>query len=108
MTDLMTLAKSHPDTTVTVKLKDLMRFHEDITADLEKRLLNKLVEIRKDDRYLSINQVCEIFSIDRSTLWKWQQKGLLVPFKAGTICRYKLSEIRARINKPPIKQTNKG
>lgn len=76
MTDLMTLAKSHPDTTVTVKLKDLMRFHEDITADLEKRLLNKLVEIRKDDRYLSINQVCEIFSIDRSTLWKWQQKGL--------------------------------
>ena len=99
MTDLMTLAKSHPDTTVTVKLKDLMRFHEDITADLEKRLLNKLVEIRKDDRYLSINQVCEIFSIDRSTLWKWQQKGLLVPFKAGTIWRYKLSEIRAMVNK---------
>ena len=47
MTDLMTLAKSHPDTTVTVKLKDLMRFHEDITADLEKRLLNKLLRLER-------------------------------------------------------------
>ncbi len=51
------------------------------------------VEAQPDDILYSIKQVSEILSVDKSTLWRWQQSGYLVPAKIGDLPRYRKSQI---------------
>ncbi len=72
--------------TVAITLEDLRRFHQEVIAE------------DRGERYLSIKQVCEILSVDASTLWRWRKRGYLVPAKIGGKRRYKMSDIRRILN----------
>ena len=43
--------------------------------------------------YLTINQVCEMLHIDRSTLWRWQKEGYLSPINMMGRNRYSKAAI---------------
>lgn len=45
------------------------------------------------EKYLTTEQVCEILSISRVTLWSWQKSGIIQSFKIGSLRRYKQSDI---------------
>ncbi len=45
------------------------------------------------EKYLTTEQVCEILSVSRVTLWNWGKSGILSSFRAGNLKRYRLSDI---------------
>jgi predicted DNA-binding transcriptional regulator AlpA len=46
-------------------------------------------------KYLTVDQVADMLSVSRVTLWSWDRKGILNPVKIGNLKRYKLSEIES-------------
>lgn len=78
---------------VAVKLEDLVEFHRAVLADAKKELESQVVE-GDEEHYLSIKQVCELLSINASTLWRWRKQGYLIPVSIGGKRRYRLSEIK--------------
>lgn len=83
--------------TVAINLEDLRRFHQEVIADTKKELEAQIAEDR-GERYLSIKQVCEILSVDASTLWRWRKRGYFLPAEIGGRRRYKMSDIRRILN----------
>ncbi len=51
-----------------------------------------------DNVYVSVTQLARRYSVDRSTVWRWVQRGTLPqPQKLSEQCsRWKLSDIEAR------------
>lgn len=50
----------------------------------------------KEDEFLTIKQVCNLVKKGRTTIWRWADKGLLVPFgKSGKSPLYKKSDVIA-------------
>ena len=52
-------------------------------------------ETKTQERYLTTDQVCELLSITRVTLWSWDKKGVTSPLRVGNLKRYRLSDIDA-------------
>lgn len=86
MINIMSMMENGANITVAITLEDLRRFHQEVIAE------------DRGERYLSIKQVCEILSVDASTLWRWRKRGYLVPAKIGGKRRYKMSDIRRILN----------
>ena len=61
---------------------------EKALADLE-----HVVAVKDSVTYLTREQVLEKFNVDPSTLWRWAQRGYLVPVKVGGDNRYKSTDI---------------
>lgn len=97
MTDIGLMMASGANITVAINLEDLRRFHQEVIADTKKELEAQIAEDR-GERYLSIKQVCEILSVDASTLWRWRKRGYLLPAEIGGRRRYKMSDIRRILN----------
>lgn len=51
----------------------------------------------KKENYLTRKEVCEIFQIDYSSLWRWTSKGTLTAYNIEGKVLYKQSEIDAAI-----------
>lgn len=50
----------------------------------------------KEDEFLTIKEVCKLVKKGRTTIWRWADKGLLVPFgKSGKSPLYKKSDVIA-------------
>lgn len=86
------LIKSGANVTLAVSANDLREWHKEVIEDT-KRQLEESIVAEKTESYLSAKQVCDMLNIDASTLWRWQQKGYLVPAKAGNKRRFRLSEV---------------
>ena len=46
-----------------------------------------------EERFLTVDEVCEIFHISHSTLWRWGKSGYLVPKKVGRTSMYRQNDI---------------
>ena len=46
-----------------------------------------------EEKYLTTDQVCELWSISRVSLWNWDKKGITNPVSIGNLKRYRLSDI---------------
>ena len=55
-------------------------------------------EISLPEKYLTVEQTCELLSVTRTTLWSWDRKGILESCRIGNQKRYKLSDIQKIMN----------
>ena len=46
-------------------------------------------------RFLTVEQVCEMLSISRVSLWNWDKKGITQPIRIGNLKRYRQSDIES-------------
>ena len=46
-------------------------------------------------QFLTVEQVCEMLSVSRVSLWNWDKKGITQPVRIGNLKRYRLSEIES-------------
>lgn len=87
MIDLLNLAKEAPGTIVAVPVGDLIeansRLVEKAVADLEQSIAERRATV-----YYTREQVISLLNVDPSTLWRWKQRGYLVPIKVGGENRY--------------------
>ncbi len=51
------------------------------------------VKPEPQDRYMTSEEVCEMMSICKSTLMKWQRHHWIHPVRQGGVTRYRLSDI---------------
>ena len=66
---------------------------QDIEAKLQ-HLVEKPEPLPPDtQKFLTTEQVCDILSVSRVTLWNWEKAGILNSFRIGNLKRYKLSTI---------------
>lgn len=87
------IIKSGINVTLAISANDLREWHKEVIEDT-KRQLEELIVSEKAESYLSAKQVCDMLSINLSTLWRWEKKGHLVPIKIGGQRAFKLSEIK--------------
>lgn len=94
-TNLIEVAKQNPDLIVTLKLGELLEFGQSIA--------NTVIEsqpapepAKKEDKWLTRQEVMEIFGISSATLWRWS-RDYLVPEKIGNNVRYRMSDIEKRL-----------
>lgn len=65
-------------------------------ADLKEAFMawtNENTTTTKEDIMLTSYEVAQKFGVTKSTLWRWQQSGYLVPIKVGRKSFYKSSEV---------------
>ena len=54
--------------------------------------------VKTEDAYLSIEEVCKLLKIHKSTLWRWRKQGLIPYMQYGRTVRFKLSDINIFID----------
>jgi len=47
---------------------------------------------------LTIRQTIEILGVTRSTIYRWEQSGILVPVRIGGVVRFRRADIEALIS----------
>lgn len=47
----------------------------------------------KTDRLINTKQACEMFGVDRRTIYRWRKKGILKPVFINNGVRFRLSDI---------------
>jgi len=95
--NLQELLNSAQTINITVGLSDLRTFANELIQET-KRELEEAVISDKSETYPTREQVCEILSVNQSTLWRWAQRKYLVPIEVGGKRRYKMSEVKAILN----------
>lgn len=75
---------------VTVSVADLKTFMEDVAEMME----NQRKAINEYDGTLSQKEVCDYLGVSKSTLWRWEKIGYLVPcYKFGARPMYRKSTV---------------
>lgn len=90
--DLLRLADQAPLINLTITAGDLKEFAAQLISDTKAELEQKISD-SKGDTYLTTERVIEMMGVSKTTLWRWKQKGYLVPVRIGGNDRYKLSDI---------------
>ncbi len=93
MIDIKELAQCAPAISITISAADLKVFASQLIAET-KAELEQTISDSKSETYLSSEKVLETLEISKTTLWRWKQKGYLVPVRIGGNDRYRLSDIQ--------------
>lgn len=91
--NLIALAEQFPNLQVTISLSDLITANRQL-VEMTRAELEKQITDANTETYPSVDKVCEILGVVKSTLWRWEKKGVLVPIKVGGKNRYKMSDVR--------------
>ncbi len=62
---------------------DLKEFAESVVNGVFASLQYEPVHKENDGKMYTANEVCELFHIDKSTLWRWEKVNYLVPIRVG-------------------------
>ncbi len=95
--DIIELAKACPDAIISIKVGDLIEANEAL-INRTKEQLEQIVTDANTETYPSREKVAEILGIDKSTLWRWAKRGILVPIEVGGKRRYRMSDVRRILN----------
>lgn len=107
--DLTQLISKEKDSSIIllVNPKDLQDFAHNIVRIAQEK--SQASAIIPSVKYLTIDQVADLLSVSRVTLWSWNKKGILESHRIGNLRRYKTSDIEAIMaeDKSPIKKPSK-
>ncbi|KAA6329747.1 hypothetical protein EZS27_021468 [termite gut metagenome] len=95
---LIELAKQCPDVNITFKAGELIEVI-DYCINKTRKELEQLINDANTETYPSADKTAKILDVNRSTLWRWQKRGYLVPIEIGGKRRYKMSDINKILNK---------
>ena len=91
--DIQQLAQCAPAINLTITASDLKDFAALLIAETKEQLEQEISD-SKAETYLSSEKVMEMMEISKTTLWRWKQRGYLVPVRIGGNDRYRLSDIQ--------------
>jgi len=91
--DIQQLAQCAPAINLTITASDLKNFAALLIAET-KAELEQSISDSKAETYLSSEKVMQMMEISKTTLWRWKQRGYLVPVRVGGNERYRLSDIK--------------
>lgn len=90
--NIQELAQCAPSINLTITAGDLKEFATQLIAETKEQLEQSISD-SKAETYLSSEKVMQMMEISKTTLWRWKQRGYLVPVRVGGNERYRLSDI---------------
>jgi hypothetical protein len=93
MLNISELAQNAPQINLTITAADLRNFASELISQTKEQLEQEISD-SKAETYLSSEKVMEMMEISKTTLWRWKQRGYLVPVRIGGNDRYRLSDIQ--------------
>ena len=87
---------------VEMNAEDLMAFSHTLIQRAKDELGSMVTEAQKE-RMLTKAEVKILFGVCDTTLWNWQNKGILTPVKTGNKILYHESEVRKALGLRNIK-----
>jgi biotin operon repressor len=93
MLNISELAQNAPQINLTITAADLRNFASELISQTKVELEQSISD-SKAETYLSGEKVMEMMEISKTTLWRWKQRGYLVPVRVGGNDRYRLSDIQ--------------
>ena len=91
--NIQELAQFAPTINLTITAGDLKEFATQLIAETKEQLEQSISD-SKAETYLSSEKVMQMMEISKTTLWRWKQRGYLVPVRVGGNERYRLSDIK--------------
>lgn len=92
-TNIYELTKLCPNLNITLKAGELLEMAEYLVKLTRKELEQQITDANTET-YPSPDQVAKILDVDKSTLWRWAKRGVLIPIKVGGKNRYKMSDVK--------------
>lgn len=92
--DLKQLSELGGEVNVTVRLEDLRRWHEELTATTPPPAS---AQSRTGELYTR-KQTIALLGVDSSTLWRWAKSGYLVPVEYGGQRCYRVTDVQRILN----------
>lgn len=96
---ILQLLNSNPDGLAIVSLSDLKEFAKFLLDNIKQSEQMPKLEVQSEDISYSTEQVVQLLGVDKSTLWRWQKSGYLLPFKIGNKNYYSKTDIDAILHK---------
>ena len=87
------LLKENADVIYQLKSPDMFAFTEKLTKNIAEEVEKLIKAGNKPVELLTRQQVVEIIGVNKSTLWRWQKKGILISIKIGGKGRYRKSDM---------------
>lgn len=87
--NIASLIESEANLQIVVTLSDLKEFALTIVSEA---MAAKEAE-RKEEKYLTPDEVADMVGVSKNTLWRWEKNGYLIPIKFGRKSFYKQSDI---------------
>ena len=103
------IIKSGNNVMLVVSSDDLMRFATSLIEQAHKSKMEELAKFQKEEqeeKFLTTDEVKQIFGVCDSTLWSWHKHGLLCHRKFGRKNVYALSDIRRFMNEHAETETS--
>ena len=95
--NLTELSQTGASISVTISLSDLTTFAQGLINNTKKQLEADVIAAT-EERYLSRAETCEFLQVDQSTLWRWANRGYLMPVEMGGKRLYRLSDLKKILN----------
>lgn len=89
--NIASLIESGTNVQIVVTLYDLKEFALAVASEV---MAAKEAE-KKDERYLTPDDVADMVGVSKNTLWRWEKEKYLIPIKVGRKSRYKLSDVKS-------------
>lgn len=96
MTNL-NLLNSGANISITIREADLKSYSEQLINSTIARVKAEL-ETNPREVYYSIEKVCSILDVNRTTLYRWDKRDYLKSIKVGGLVRYRKSDIDNILN----------
>ena len=93
MVDIIELAKNCPNLNITLKVGEVVEAINYCVLTTRKELEQQITDANTET-YPSVARVAEILDVDKSTLWRWQKQGYLMPLEVGGKRRYRMSDVK--------------
>ena len=99
----LSILQSNPelakDITLTVKGNDLLTFAKTLVKETAAEVEQKIKAENKPDELLTRQEVAEMLGVTLTTLYHWNNKGILPTIKIGNKVRYRRSDVEAALKK---------
>lgn len=96
--NIQELAQCAPAINITITAAELKDFATQLIAETKAELEQSISE-SKAEAYLTGEKVMEMLEISKATLYRWKQRGYLVPIRIGGNDCYRQSDINHILQK---------
>ena len=96
------ILRHHPELaksiTLTISGADLISFAETLVKDTAQEVKQAIQAENKPDELLTRQQVAEMLGVTLTTLFHWNNKGILPTIKIGNKVRYRRSDVEKALS----------
>jgi len=96
---LQTSPELAKDITLQVNGTDLLTFADKLVKDTAAEVETRLKEQNKPDELLTRQQVADMLGVTLTTLFHWNNKGILPTIKIGSKVRYRRLDVEKALSK---------